>query len=396
MQLICGVEKVNKKPLVPYSNYVCDFLDVLSSALRKDSEAKRYPDVQTFSFWIRKSNIQKKKEEYEERQKGRLTVGKGIVFHISPSNVPVNCFFTYVFGLLAGNSNIVRLPSKQLEQIDCVCRIINEIFSDKKFEIIKERTSFIRYERNKDITDDLSKECNVRVIWGGDTTIEEIRKSPLLPRSTEITFADRYSFGYIDVKKLMNSSEKEKNELAENFYNDTYLMDQNACSTPHLILWDTKCVSEKKIDLIKKDFWKRVADISRKYDLADIKISEKYSLLCEQVMCRSDISDISTYSNLLYVVTLNKVPHDVFESCRGKFGCFYEAATDSLEILDSFNNEKVQTMAYFGDDISEIKKYIAANGFLGIDRVVPFGKTLDIDIVWDGYELIPQMSRIIG
>ena len=31
----------------------------------------------------------------------------------------------------------------------------------------------------------------------------------------------------------------------------------------------------------------------------------------------------------------------------------------------------------------------------GIDRVVPIGKTLDISTIWDGYDIISQLSRYI-
>ena len=31
----------------------------------------------------------------------------------------------------------------------------------------------------------------------------------------------------------------------------------------------------------------------------------------------------------------------------------------------------------------------------GIDRVVPVGRALDMDIVWDGYDLIGSLSRLI-
>jgi len=39
---------------------------------------------------------------------------------------------------------------------------------------------------------------------------------------------------------------------------------------------------------------------------------------------------------------------------------------------------------------------IMNNRLKGIDRVVPFGKTLDINLVWDGYDVITNLSRIIG
>ncbi len=36
------------------------------------------------------------------------------------------------------------------------------------------------------------------VIWGGDETVADIRKNPLGPRAKEITFADRYSVGFME------------------------------------------------------------------------------------------------------------------------------------------------------------------------------------------------------
>ena len=101
-----------------------------------------------------------------------------------------------------------------------------------------------RLLRNKDITDELSAQCSSRVIWGGDNTIEEIRSSCIPCRANEITFADRYSFAIIDESRVEQCSDAEVRTLTDNFYNDTYLMDQNACSSPHLIIW--KASKEKR------------------------------------------------------------------------------------------------------------------------------------------------------
>ena len=35
------------------------------------------------------------------------------------------------------------------------------------------------------------------------------------------------------------------------------------------------------------------------------------------------------------------------------------------------------------------------NNLLGIDRVVPIGKALDISLIWDGYDVIDSLSRTI-
>ena len=52
----------------------------------------------------------------------------------------------------------------------------------------------------KDINDYLSSMCDLRVIWGGDETIRNLRMSPLPARATEIVFADRYSLAVIDAR----------------------------------------------------------------------------------------------------------------------------------------------------------------------------------------------------
>lgn len=396
VQIICGVEQVKKSPLRPYSDLICEFLDVFASQLRKDVEARNYPDVQTFAFWARKSNIQKKKQEFERRAQSLSCIGRGIVFHIAPSNVPVNCMFTYAFGLLSGNANIVRIPTKQFPQVECMCRVLEQCLQRGEYKKIYEMTSIVRYERDKEITDMYSKICNVRVIWGGDETIRDIRESQLPPRSTEITFADRYSFGIVDAVKWKNADEKERKTIAEGFYNDTYLMDQNACSTPHLICWEKGEIKENEIEKLREEFWQSVTEVAKKYELADIKVSEKYSMLCQQAMQDNSIKKILLYDNLLYVCQLHDLPEDITTNCRGKYGLFYDYIISDYEELCVFDNEKVQTCAYFGDKKELLAEYIFNNGFCGIDRIVPFGKTLDIDTVWDGYDLIAQMSRMIA
>ena len=43
----------------------------------------------------------------------------------------------------------------------------------------------------------------LRIIWGGDKTIKDIRKYPLSTRSFDITFADRYSLCVINSNELV-------------------------------------------------------------------------------------------------------------------------------------------------------------------------------------------------
>ena len=95
----------------------------------------------------------------------------------------------------------------------------------------------MKYSDNDEFTKKLSLLCNARVIWGGDKTINTLRKFQINERALDITFADRYSFCIMDPKKVSKLNDFELKNLAERFYNDTYLVDQNACSSPHFIIW---------------------------------------------------------------------------------------------------------------------------------------------------------------
>ena len=76
----------------------------------------------------RKQNLYKLKEEF---LKDKDKIGLGLVFHITPSNVATNFAYSLIFGLLSGNSNVVKVPSKNFTQIKLICGLINKILKKK-------------------------------------------------------------------------------------------------------------------------------------------------------------------------------------------------------------------------------------------------------------------------
>ena len=160
---LAGVRKVSSHAFLPFDNILCEFLDDLSTELRSNDKSSVYPDIFAFAFWCRKANIIKLKRNYED---GKARLGKGLVFHITPSNVPVNFAFSFSFGLISGNANIVRVPSKHFPQIEIICTAINRVFENDKYRDIKAMTAFLRYEQNDKITSNFSGICNSRIIWG--------------------------------------------------------------------------------------------------------------------------------------------------------------------------------------------------------------------------------------
>lgn len=384
---LVGGKAVSARPFAPYDALLCEFLDDLSAELRSSKEAKAYPDIMAFAFWCRKANIAKLKKDFAA---GRARLGLGLAFHITPSNVPVNFAFSFVFGLISGNANIVRVPMKTFPQIDIICACLNQMFENDKYDEIKAMTAFVRYEQNDEITVIFSANCNARIIWGGDAAIRNIRKLPIPERSVEIVFSDRYSFCVIDAPSVIKLDEAGLKRLTEGFYNDAYLMDQNACSSPHLIVWQGR---EK--EAARERFWTAVSRIvSEKYQLAAINAVDKYTMLCHDAIELNNIKSFKRHANYVYRAVINNLPDNI-DTLRGKYGYFYEYDTDDINSLARIINAKYQTLTYFGVDKSQLLDFVIKNRLSGINRIVPIGKALDIDVTWDGYDIVRSLSRII-
>ena len=377
------------RALAPYDDLACAFLNSLSVALLSDKAAKLYPDVISFAYWCRKANIAKLKQEFGEKY---IRMGLGMVFHITPSNVPINFAFSYAFALLAGNASIVRVPTKDFPQTRIVCGLINHLFTNAKYKAIADMTAFVKYQQNDEITGSFSANCNARIIWGGDQAIHNIRKLTIPERSMEVAFADRYSFCAIDANSVLHTDDIKMKRLANSFYNDTYLMDQNACSSPHLIVW----LGEGNVlTTAKQRFWDSVYEVtSSKYELQPVNAVDKYMFLCENAIEFNNITRFQKHGNYLYRIELDSLP-DNMDAFRGKYGYFYEYNAQNMISIAHIINTKYQTLTYFGFDKAQLLDFVVTNRLSGIDRIVPIGTALDIGVIWDGYDIVASLSRII-
>ena len=176
------IEKLKKlNSLEVFSTITCSWLNDLSRFLLKDPKTKKYPDVATFAFFCRKANLSKLKANHYNPNE--IRIGKGIAFHIAPSNVPVNFAYTLISGLLAGNINIVKIPSKYFEQIDIIINAINKTLENPEFDEVKKRIFVIKYDTNSETTSIISKICDLRIIWGGNETVSNIKNIKSNPKS---------------------------------------------------------------------------------------------------------------------------------------------------------------------------------------------------------------------
>lgn len=380
-------------PKKPFAEDILDFMDDISKELMRSPEAKAFPDVVTLGFWLRKASVLSLKERFLSKER-YPHIGRGTAFHIAPSNVPVNYAYSLFTGLLCGNANVVRIPSKEFPQVDIINKAIR-----KALEVhpeMKPYIALVRYERNKEVNDVMSALCDVRVVWGGDATIAELRKSPLPPRAEEITFADRYSLAVIDSEEYIRLVENDvnnrtRNRIASAFYNDTYLSDQNACTSPRAVVW-TGSAKEKAKDI----FWESLLALAKKkYHFQPIQGVDK--LFVEYMASVSGLGIIKRTSgreNRLVRVQVSELSSGLMDY-RGNSGYFYEYDCDDiLEIRNFCNSVHCQTIGLLGE--KAVIAPLLDSGIRGVDRVVPLGHTMDYNLIWDGYNLVEKFTRTIN
>ena len=388
IKFLVGNKEIKKISLSPYDKEVLDFLVDLSEDLNLTKDIKNYPDIKTFAFFCRNKNLIKLKKNFLVSSRD-IRLGLGLIFHITPSNIPTNFAYSLIFGLLTGNSNIVKVPSRDFKQIDIISKSINKILS-KKYKKVKEMIKIVKYKNNESFTKKISSICDARLIWGGDQSIENIRKYNLHASAIDLAFADRYSLCIIDTKKFLKFKYDNLTRIVERFYNDTYVADQNACSSPHMVLW-----LGKKSHKAKSKFWEELSKLAeKKYNLTYDASVEKYTELCKKIINDKNVKSYRTYTNNVYTVVLKNL-NGSLDTYRGKWGFFYEYDIKNLEQIKKYINKKFQTLTYFGVEKVDLKNFIIKNKLQGIDRIVPIGQALDIGFYWDGYDINNILTRVV-
>ncbi|MCD8082149.1 MAG: hypothetical protein LUE86_01155 [Clostridiales bacterium] len=390
IQLLAGSMELEAAPMEPFSDEVIAFLAALSGRIRRLPRPEAGEELRALGFWLRQAHLTDLKEQYNRTR----SLGLGIAFHIAPSNVPLMFLYSCAIGLLAGNSCRVRVSGRRTEECERVCGLIEELLSETPYTDMKKRICILSYDRSfSDLTERFSRECDARIIWGGDRTVEEIRKIPLRSSACEVAFPDRTSIAVLDAGAVLALDEDACKNLANRFYNDTYAMDQNACSCPRIVFWAES--DEETGHRASERFWKAVAASAERYALSEIKVSRKYGALWEYAGTDAKIRHIRRFKNRLYVLEASDLAEGIAERPM-QFGSFLEYHMKDKNDWIRAVTEKMQTLTYFGLCEEDLRTEVCRRRLRGVHRIVPIGQALFMDLTWDGKDLIQSLSRTIG
>lgn len=376
-------------PAVPFNDEILAFCADFSRRLFRDSNAAHYPELQALAFWMRKAELTRLAAEFTQLQKpGALLVPRGLVFHVPPANVDTIFIYSWLVSVLTGNRNVIRLSPRAADQTVTICRVFNEAMAAAP-ESLRQNTVMLRYGHEREITQAISAAADVRILWGGDNSVNSLRSVPLPPHAKELTFSDRYSFAVIRALSYLEADEQRRRQLAADFFNDVFWFDQMACSSPRLLIWQGAAAETTDAS---RDFLQLVQDHARQ---RDYHVQPQTRLNRFAFACRAVIDQRATgYQDLGEFVILDvNASYDFSrEHCGGAL--LLQSRISALNELESFISRRDQTMTYFGFDTPELSAL--ALRLNGLDRIVPVGQALNFNRFWDGYDLLQELTRHVS
>jgi hypothetical protein len=376
----------------PFSADALSFVEAFSGSLRKHPGSRIHPELAALAYWFRPTAARQLRSVFMDRSRGRCMHPRGLVFHLAPSNVDILFAYGWLLSILSGNSNVARLSQKVTQPREVLLQILAEMASSGAYRRVLQDSLLVSYPHDDALTTLLSRACDVRLIWGGDATVEHIRQIPLKPTAVELAFADRYSLAALKTSAVLTMSAEQLNKLAERLANDIFMFNQQACSSPRSIVWIGG--AEDEIGSARTNFWAALERAARRFanppHALITRITNAFLLAAG-----GGLSDISCPLASFPLRGFGNRMIELERRLHNGNGFLTEYALDSLAQLAGHVCGRDQTLVVFGFTSEEL---VALMPFLpnrAVDRIVVPGEALSFDTVWDGMDLFAVLTREI-
>lgn len=378
--------------LRPFDPAAVSFVEAVSSEMLAMPQLRGFPELVALAYWMRKASLKRLKDTVQADIGDRIVVPRGLAFHIAPSNVDSIFVYTWFISLLAGNLNVVRVSSRESVQTRILVDTLNAVLARPEHEAIARRALLVQYDPDPLITRQFSDACQIRVIWGGDQTVAQIREVPLPATATEIAFANKHSLALVEANQWIEATDQERRNAIHAFFNDVFWFNQMACSSPRMLLWVGK---RDSVERARSAFWTGLEKlIEAEGTKFEAEVYMRKLLAVDEVAIKTEHVLIETARNNVLMRVWQERPDFHCDHHCGH-GLLIESIIGSLSELAPLLDRSVQTVSYYGIDPTEFRAFLATSPVRGIDRIVPFGKALDFAPVWDGFDLFRSFTREI-
>ena len=366
---------------------VVDFLANFARRLLAPSTARRYPELGSLGFFLRRGEVTRTLAGVHGTD-DVLVFPRGLVFHVPPANVDTIFVYSWALSALAGNPNVVRVSARSAGAATAVLDALNDALADAH-PAVAQTQRMVTYGRDDEITAALSAACDLRVIWGGDASVHAIRRHPLAPSARDVTFPDRSSFAALSVPGWAALDVAARRAGVAGFANDAYWFDQAACASPRALFLiggsvaGSAAVLDEFVALL-------VDEVAARGWGVDAAMAVEKRVATYGLAADGAATDVRFATNAVAVATL--APGELPRRWLGA-GTFPVATHPSLASLVPLLGRRDQTFSHLGFTAAELGDFARALGGRGIDRIVPFGRALTFGAIWDGYDLLHEFTR---
>jgi Acyl-CoA reductase (LuxC) len=370
-----------------------DFLGVFSRRLLRPDLARRFPELGSLGFFLRKGEMARALDRLTDGGTGGVRVRhapRGLVLHFPPANVDTIFVYSWALSALAGNANIVRVSQRSAGAAQAVIDALNDALADAH-PAVAQTQRMISYERDDATTAALSEICDLRVIWGGDRSVTEIRTHPIAPLARDLPFPDRSSFAAVSVPGWLAAPAEARAAAVDGFANDVFWFDQAACSSPRNLFWVGG--DDATIDAVRAEFTALLDDtVTRRGWQVDAAMAVEKHVAAYGLAASGAATGVRFTGNAIADVDLAG-PGAVQRHWLGA-GTLCHLRVATLAELVPTIHRKDQTFSQFGFTADELDGFVTELAGRGVDRIVPFGSALTFAGIWDGFDLLTEFSRI--
>lgn len=340
-------------------------LEILNDISQQLITLHSEPEIVALGFWLRKSNILNliKKSGFISSSDCIRKSPIGKVFHVAPANVPTMFMYSLAPSYILGNSNIIKISKRNLTVVSNLLPYLKKI---KDLLILS-------YDNEEEITKLISEKVNARVVWGGDGTGRSISNIPGKLGQRDIIFKNKIS------TSIINCDLPITDQLIDKFLLDSMTFDQKACSSPTITIFiGKKTIRENFIDL----WWSKIREKTIEKETLNYVI-ERLNIEINMSLSHEE-QDYELISKNPLVVKINDLKKN-YKSCG--FNTFFQQEHDTLDTISL--PENIQTITYIGFDSTELFNKLNDSN---ISRIVPIGQALNFSFIWDGYNILEQLT----
>lgn len=388
------LSRLARAPLnLPFSDVAIEFVGDLSREILSDKTYRAFPEMMAMAHWFRPVNLRQMKKNFQSMSiaSSGYFGAKGLVFHLAPSNVDSVFIYSWLLSLLCGNANIARVSRRRTTQMQMFFLTVNALLKRERFSALGARNAVVSYDHDAAMTAVISSHCQLRVIWGGNATVVEIRAIPLPPLSSEIVFANRFSLAVIKSAAVMGLDASRLRDFAHDFYNDAFWFNQQACSSPKAVVWiGTRAMNMRAQHIL----WASLVDEikTRSTDNSPANVISRaitlyrYAHDHDGAVCASGIGALPSR---IFLPSMDEADR----RCHEGGGVFIELYRRDLAQLVNLLTPMDQTICHFGFKQEEWVSVLQHFPHHAADRIVPVGQALAFGHIWDGIDLLRAFTR---